>query len=89
MPDFEEAHKEIHKMAEQMGIKGIGAYALVGPYDMMFIYEAQAGSARGNKDCRGQQLPRRVKHLASHLKHKEGSQAIIKAVFFDWIGTIN
>jgi uncharacterized protein with GYD domain len=40
MPDFEEAHKEIHKIAEQMGIKGIGAYALLGPYDMMFIYEA-------------------------------------------------
>ena len=28
------------KMAEQMGVKTIGAYALLGAYDMMFIYEA-------------------------------------------------
>ena len=40
MPDFAEAHKEVHKIAEQLGIKTIGAYALLGPYDIMFIYEA-------------------------------------------------
>jgi len=28
------------KIAGQMGIKTIGAYGLLGPYDMMFIYEA-------------------------------------------------
>ena len=28
------------KMAGQMGIKTIGAYGLLGPYDLMFIYEA-------------------------------------------------
>jgi uncharacterized protein with GYD domain len=28
------------KRVAQMGIKTIGAYGLLGPYDMMFIYEA-------------------------------------------------
>ena len=28
------------KIAERMGIKTKGAYSLLGPYDMMFIYEA-------------------------------------------------
>jgi uncharacterized protein with GYD domain len=28
------------KIAEKMGIKTIGTYSLLGPYDMMFIYEA-------------------------------------------------
>ena len=30
----------VEKMLEQMGIRLIGAYALLGRYDMMFIYEA-------------------------------------------------
>ena len=40
MPDFEQAHKDIHKIGEELGIKTIAAYALLGSYDMMFIYEA-------------------------------------------------
>lgn len=38
--DFGKAWEEGQKMAEQMGIKSIGAYGLLGRYDMMFIYEA-------------------------------------------------
>lgn len=34
------AYEEGQKSAQQMGIKSIGAYATLGPYDMMFIYEA-------------------------------------------------
>lgn len=30
-----------------------------------------------------------LKHPGIRLKHKKGSRAMIKAVFFDWIGTIN
>jgi len=33
-------YEESTKMAEQMGIKMISAYALLGRYDMMLIYEA-------------------------------------------------
>jgi uncharacterized protein with GYD domain len=29
------------KMAEQIGIKPIAQYGLLGPYDLMFIYEAR------------------------------------------------
>jgi uncharacterized protein with GYD domain len=38
--DIGEAYDEGRKMAQQMGIKSVGAYATLGPYDMMFIYEA-------------------------------------------------
>ena len=38
--DLGKAYDEGTKMAQQMGIKSIGAYATLGPYDMMFIYEA-------------------------------------------------
>lgn len=38
--DFGKAYGEGAKMAERMGIKTIGAYGLLGHYDMMFIYEA-------------------------------------------------
>ena len=40
MADFGKAWEEGQKMAEQMGIRSIGAYGLLGRYDMMFIYEA-------------------------------------------------
>jgi len=38
--DFGKSWEEGRKKAEQMGIKSIGAYSILGPYDMMFIYEA-------------------------------------------------
>ena len=38
--DFGKLWEEGQKRAEQMGIKSIGAYGLLGRYDMMFIYEA-------------------------------------------------
>ena len=38
--DFGKAWEEGVKRVAQMGIKIIGAYGLLGPYDMMFIYEA-------------------------------------------------
>ncbi len=38
--DFGKAWEEGRKRAEQRGIKSIGAYSLLGPHDMMFIYEA-------------------------------------------------
>ena len=38
--DFGKSWEEGRKRGEQMGIKPIGAYGLLGPYDMMFIYEA-------------------------------------------------
>jgi uncharacterized protein with GYD domain len=38
--DIGKAFEEGRKMAEEMGIKPIGAYATLGPYDMMLIYEA-------------------------------------------------
>lgn len=38
--DFGNVYQEGMKMGEQMGIKSIGAYATLGPYDAMFIYEA-------------------------------------------------
>jgi uncharacterized protein with GYD domain len=40
MGDFGSVYKEGMKMGQQMGIKSIGAYATMGPYDAMFIYEA-------------------------------------------------
>ncbi len=40
MADLDKAYEEGRKMSEQMGIKPIAAYGLLGPYDMMFIYEA-------------------------------------------------
>jgi len=40
MPDFGKSWEEGKKRAEQMGIKSVGAYGLLGRYDMMFIYEA-------------------------------------------------
>ncbi len=38
--DIGKAWEEGRKTAEKMGIKSIGAYSLLGPHDMMFIYEA-------------------------------------------------
>ena len=38
--DVAKAYEEGTKIAEQIGIKPIGAYATLGPYDMMLIYEA-------------------------------------------------
>jgi len=38
--DFGKSYEEGRRRAEQMGIKHVGAYGLLGPYDMMFIYEA-------------------------------------------------
>jgi uncharacterized protein with GYD domain len=40
MGDFGSVYEEGVKMGQQMGIKSIGAYATMGPYDAMFIYEA-------------------------------------------------
>ena len=38
--DLGKEWEEGQKRAAQMGIKSIGAYGLLGAYDMMFIYEA-------------------------------------------------
>ena len=38
--DFGKMREEGQKRAEQMGIKSIASYGLLGRYDMMFIYEA-------------------------------------------------
>ena len=38
--DFGKEWEEGKKKAEQMGIRSVGAYSILGPYDMMFIYEA-------------------------------------------------
>ncbi len=38
--DIGKAFKVGREMAEEMGIKPISAYATLGPYDMMLIYEA-------------------------------------------------
>jgi uncharacterized protein with GYD domain len=38
--DFGKSWEVGRKRAEAMGIKHISAYGLLGPYDMMFIYEA-------------------------------------------------
>ena len=38
--DFGKSWEAGKKIAEQMGIKSIGAYSVLGRYDMMFIYEA-------------------------------------------------
>lgn len=38
--DFGSIYQEGVKMGQQIGIKSIGAYAILGPYDAMFIYEA-------------------------------------------------
>ena len=38
--DFGKSWEEGRKRAEQMGIQSVGAYSILGPYDMMFIYEA-------------------------------------------------
>ena len=40
MDNFGAVYEEGMKMGQQMGIKSIGAYATMGPYDAMFIYEA-------------------------------------------------
>lgn len=40
MGDFGKEWEEGSKRVAQMGVKSIGAYGLLGPYDMMFIYEA-------------------------------------------------
>jgi uncharacterized protein with GYD domain len=38
--DFGKQWEEGSKRAESMGIKHIGAYSILGAYDMMFVYEA-------------------------------------------------
>ncbi len=40
MGDPGKAYEEGKKMANQMGMKFIGAYATLGPYDMIFISQA-------------------------------------------------
>jgi uncharacterized protein with GYD domain len=40
MADFGKAWEEGRERADQIGIKSVGAYGLLGRYDMMFIYEA-------------------------------------------------
>jgi uncharacterized protein with GYD domain len=40
MVNLDKRYEEGKKISEQMGIKPIAAYGLLGPYDMMFIYEA-------------------------------------------------
>jgi len=40
MADFAKSVEEGQKISEQMGIKRIGVYGLLGLYDVMFIYEA-------------------------------------------------
>ncbi len=40
LADLDKSYEEGMKMSQQMGIKPIAAYGLLGPYDMMFIYEA-------------------------------------------------
>jgi uncharacterized protein with GYD domain len=40
MGNFGAVYEEGVKTGKQMGIKSIGAYATMGPYDAMFIYEA-------------------------------------------------
>ena len=40
MANFGKAWEEGQKRAKKMGIKSVGAYGLLGRYDMMFIYEA-------------------------------------------------
>ena len=40
MVDLDKTYEEGMKISEQMGIKHVAAYGVLGPYDMMFIYEA-------------------------------------------------
>ena len=40
MGDPEKAYDELMKIAAQMGVKLIGAYSILGPYDLMLLYEA-------------------------------------------------
>jgi uncharacterized protein with GYD domain len=40
MGNFGSVYEEGVKMGQKMGIRSIGAYATMGPYDAMFIYEA-------------------------------------------------
>jgi len=40
MGDFGSVYEQGVNMGKQMGIKSIVAYATMGPYDAMFIYEA-------------------------------------------------
>jgi len=48
MDDLGKEWEEGTKRVAQMGIKPIGAYGLLGPYDMMFIYEAPDEKAAVN-----------------------------------------
>jgi uncharacterized protein with GYD domain len=38
--DFGKTWEKVSKRVAQTGVKTIGAYGILGPYDMMFIYEA-------------------------------------------------
>ena len=38
--DFGKTWEKVSKRVAQTGVKAIGAYGILGPYDMMFIYEA-------------------------------------------------
>ena len=40
MVDLDKSYEEGKKISQQMGIKHIAAYGVLGPYDLMFIYEA-------------------------------------------------
>lgn len=39
-PDLKKRQEEGAKLAEKSGIKSVASYGVLGPYDMMFIYEA-------------------------------------------------
>ena len=40
MVDLDKSYEEGKKISDQMGIKHIATYGVLGPYDLMFIYEA-------------------------------------------------
>ncbi len=55
--DPEKAYNEGIKMVAQMGIKTIGAYATLGPYDLMLLYEAPDEKVTAGHNRRLRTLP--------------------------------
>ena len=43
--DPKKAYEEGVRLASHLGIKSIGAYAILGPYDMLLIFEAPSDKA--------------------------------------------
>ena len=41
LKDWDSNYREIKRIAETVGVNITGAYSLLGPYDMMFIIEAE------------------------------------------------